>query len=101
MKKIIVYMNPDNNNEIDGGIFKSNLKFPGCLKILYEIPLEVSGKTYQERKNDLEEKAKEWQGSNGEFISWSYGELATIQGFFERNGKRYGLLKEFKENCIC
>lgn len=30
----------------------------------------------------------------------SYGELAEVQAIFERLGKRYGLLKEFKENCI-
>ena len=34
-------------------------------------------------------------------LSWSYSELAEIQGYFERIAKKYGLIKEFKENCIC
>jgi hypothetical protein len=31
----------------------------------------------------------------------SYGELADIYNFFEVNGKRYGLIQEFRENAIC
>lgn len=67
---------------------------PDC--ILYYIPLTISGGSYQERKNNLEETAKEWQRSNGDFIDWSYGELATIQSFFEVNARRYGLIETFK-----
>lgn len=65
------------------------------------IPLKVSGKTYQERKNDLQNKAIEWSNTQGSYPRWSYSELGEIQDFFERNGKRYGLLKEFQENAIC
>ena len=63
------------------------------------IPLKVTGKTYAERKDDLQNKAIEWSYA-GSVSNWSYGELATIQGFFETQGKRYGLIKEFKENGI-
>lgn len=100
MKKIIIYMNPDNNNEVDGGIFKNDVKFPGFLKILYEIPLTVSGKSYTNRKNDLREKAIEYQNSWYDFCGFSYGEIATISDFFVNNGRKYGLTKEFKENGI-
>jgi hypothetical protein len=31
----------------------------------------------------------------------SWGELAYWQEYFEKLGKRYGLLTEFRENCIC
>lgn len=31
----------------------------------------------------------------------SYGELAIWQEHFERLGRRYGLLREFRENAIC
>jgi hypothetical protein len=29
------------------------------------------------------------------------GELADASDFFEINGKKYGLLRKFRENCIC
>lgn len=32
--------------------------------------------------------------------NYSYGELAYFQDYFERLGRRYGLIKEFKENAI-
>lgn len=69
--------------------------------ILLYIPLQVSGRTYQERQNDLREKAIEWSNNLNEFPNWSYSELGDISEFFETNGRRYGLLKEFQENCIC
>lgn len=68
-------------------------------EIIDYIPLEVKGKTYAERKGDLIDKAIEWNYASGA-ANWSYGELATIQEFFERNGKRYGLIREFRENGI-
>lgn len=59
---------------------------------------KLTGVTYQERKNDLEEKAKLTQYVDIGGLSW--GELYEIQVYFETQGKRYGLLREFKENCI-
>jgi hypothetical protein len=61
---------------------------------------KVSGKTYTERKENLRDLAIEYSNNVGE-TCLSYGELAEIGCFFEKNGKRYGLLKEFKENGIC
>lgn len=72
---------------------------PTCNNIS-TLDFKIGGKTYQERKNNLEELAKDWQ-LNFAALPWSYGELAEIGDFFHRNGKRYGLLTEFKENCIC
>ena len=69
--------------------------------IVCYIPMTVSGRTYQELKNDIRNKAIEWSNNQGEYAAWSYGELADIQGFFETNGRRYGLLTEFRENAIC
>lgn len=60
----------------------------------------IYGDTYKDKKEYLRELAIKWQHEFSS-LSWSYGELAEIQGYFEKNGKRYGLLKEFKENCIC
>ena len=106
MKTIIIFNEVNNHlNEIVGGIYtgidhKTAAAEIGKNNILYFIPLRIAGKSYQERKNNLEETAKEWQRSNYDFIDWSYSELAEIQSFFEANGKRYGLIKEFTENGI-
>lgn len=57
-------------------------------------------KTYQQRKEEAREKAIEWQY---DFCNhnYSWGELAYWDNYFEKLGKRYGLLKEFRENGIC
>lgn len=60
------------------------------------------GNSYTERKAVLEQQAIDYQtsfSSDDTIISW--GELADIQNYFSRYGKRYGLLKEFHENGIC
>lgn len=62
--------------------------------------LKVSGKNYEDRKSYLQDLAINYS-NNFASLSWSYGELINIQDFFFKNGKRYGLLKEFKENAIC
>lgn len=55
---------------------------------------------YQKRKEELREEAIEWQAS---LSAWcpSYGELAYCYEYFEKLGRRYGLLREFRENGIC
>lgn len=63
------------------------------------LDFSVRGRTYEERKADAREKALVFQYDFA-CLPWSYGELATIAEQFEKIGKRYGLLKEFKENCI-
>jgi hypothetical protein len=54
---------------------------------------------YAIRKADVREEAIEWQA---DFCNhnYSYGELAWYSNYFTRLGKRYGLLREFKENAI-
>jgi len=54
---------------------------------------------YQDKKAAIEDKAIEY--SNNQAGGLSYGEIADIQGYFETYGKRYGLLREFRENAIC
>lgn len=103
MKTIIIYQD---NKEIDGGIYqdisyKTAAAEIGENNILLYIPLTVSGNTYLDRKNDLREKAIEYQNSWYDFCGFSYGEIGDIQAFFENNGRRYGLLTEFRENAIC
>lgn len=43
--------------------------------------------------------AQQWQADFANF-NYSYSELAEWQNFFEEYGKKYGLIKEFKENAI-
>lgn len=68
-------------------------------KIIGTLDFKIKGKNYNERKNNAIELAKDYQCDFGQY-NWSYSELATIYNFFENVGKRYGLLKEFKENGI-
>ena len=72
---------------------------PYCKNISI-LDFKISGKTYEEKKASLEDLAKDWQ-YNFSSLSWSYSELAEICNYFYENGKRYGLLKVFKENAIC
>lgn len=55
---------------------------------------------YQKRKNAVHNEAIEWQYDFNNH-SYSWGEIAYYQEYFERLGRRYGLLTEFRENCIC
>ena len=63
------------------------------------LQFKINGKNYQERKENLKDLAIDYQ-LNFSTLSWSYGEIATIQYYFYTNARRYGLIKEFKENCI-
>ena len=69
-------------------------------KIQTMILFKVGGKTYTEKKENLRDLAIKFSNNVGK-TCLSYGELAEINYFFEKNGKRYGLLKEFKENGVC
>lgn len=67
------------------------------------IPFHVHGKTYAARKESARQLAIDFQNceDGSADINLSYRELSYIQGFFERVGKKYGLLREFRENAIC
>lgn len=56
--------------------------------------------TYKTKKEMARQEAIDWQN---DFCNhnYSYGELAEFGYYFEKLGKRYGLLKEFRENGIC
>jgi len=56
--------------------------------------------TYAERKERAREKAIDWQlNESNKPMSW--GEVAEWSNYFEKLGRRYGLLREFRENAIC
>ncbi len=55
--------------------------------------------TYQEKKEKIRSEAMEFQASFDNY-NYSYGELFEIQTYFIANARKYGLMKEFKENGI-
>lgn len=67
------------------------------------IPFQIHGKTYADRKENARQLAIDFQNceDGSADINLSYRELSYIQSFFEHVGKRYGLLREFRENAIC
>lgn len=54
---------------------------------------------YQLNKGIARDTAIQWQLEFNEH-NYSYGELYEFGVYFEKLGKRYGLLKEFRENGI-
>ena len=55
--------------------------------------------TYKKNKERARQTAIAWQAATAETaITW--GELAEASAYFEKLGKRYGLLTEFRENGI-
>ena len=84
---------------IDNSMLNCVLSIPGIV-ITCRIDFTIHGKTYQERKASLETLAIEF--SNFGDTAGLYGtDMWYINDFFRRNGKRYGLLTDFIENCLC
>ena len=54
---------------------------------------------YQKGKEKARNEAIEWQ-SDFAAHNYSYGELAYFSDYFETKARRYGLLREFRENGI-
>lgn len=74
--------------------------FSPATDIIGVLDFTIKGNTYEEKKDYLEDLAKEYQLYYSQY-SWSYGELAEICDYFNKMGKRYGLLGVFRENGIC
>ena len=54
---------------------------------------------YREKKEAARMEAIEWQADFANH-NYSYGELSYFQTYFEEKARRYGLIREFRENCI-
>lgn len=86
-------------NNVNGwDLFHSDTFSPETKNIKI-LQFKINGKNYQERKENLKDLAIDYSLHFAP-LSWSYGEIATIQDYFYTNARRYGLIKEFKENCI-
>lgn len=55
--------------------------------------------TYAQRKESARQEAIDWQLEASE-QNLSYGELAEAGDHFHKIGKRFGLIREFRENGI-
>ena len=55
---------------------------------------------YQAGKARAREKAIQFQTNIANGVLYSYYDIANIQIMFERLARRYGLVKEFRENAI-
>lgn len=62
------------------------------------ICFALYGKNYASKKVQLQGIAIEY--SHFDTSGLSASELAEITAFFRRNGKRFGLIKEFEENAV-
>ena len=54
---------------------------------------------YKTKKEELRQKAINWQYAQSEH-DFNLMILSNVSFYFEKQGKKYGLLKEFKENAI-
>lgn len=68
-------------------------------KIIFTSSYSVLS-SYEKRKEEVREEAIEYQSTFGDH-NYSWGEVAEKEAYFRDLGKRYGLLREFHENCIC
>lgn len=55
---------------------------------------------YIKNKEKIRQQAIEWQ-HDFEEQDYCWADLIIYQQYFEEQGKKYGLLKEFRENGIC
>ena len=56
-------------------------------------------KNYQTRKEEARREAIDYQ-AKASAAAYSLGELAEIQAYFEKIARRFGLVREFRENAI-
>lgn len=62
--------------------------------------MKTTKTTYKAKKEMARQEAIDWQKDVANH-DYNYGELAEFGEHFEKLGRRYGLLKEFRENGIC
>ena len=64
------------------------------------IAFRIKGTGYKARKQELRNIAIDWS-NNGNAGNLSWLDTVEISDWFYRNGKRYGMLAEFRENGLC
>ena len=80
-----------------GDVFRDTFN-PDIEETAVIIEFKTHGKTYAERRENLRDLAVRFSTACEGGFSW--GEEIQVISWFEKNGKRYGLTREFKENGI-
>lgn len=80
-----------NRHELHADLFSPCVSWEG-------VVFEICRGSYQEQKEQAREIARRWQELYAPGLFWS--DLAIIGGWFEKIARRYGLAREFRENCI-
>lgn len=100
---LIKYVNTD--KKIDVTIAEDDFLFNELINnynVLDYIKLAVNGYTYSDRREAARNLAIAAQAFDSDTdLQFSYLELMKISNCFEKIGKQYGLLKEFRDNAIC
>ena len=68
-------------------------------KAFYTIHPEKKTSDYEKKRFFLQMFAQEWQSDFDRF-TYTLNDILGYQSFFEEYGKKYGLLREFRENGI-
>ena len=98
MKEFIEELKHNQNINFEKGL-ENRIDIDYVIERLEDIQ-KGKKKTYYERKEEIRQEAIDWQlDFNKHNYRWL--ELANWGDYFYKKGKRYGLLKEFKENGIC
>ena len=87
--RYLLYINYDETTILGDCDYEDELSELGYLMVVYA-----------RSKSELVEQAKDFQLLFGNGVALSWGDLAYFSNYFETLGKRYGLLKEFRENGI-
>lgn len=87
------------NSNLFNMICKYDLEQVGAASFYVLAKREKFKKTYQSKRAILRDFAINWQSEFSSLI-YSWGNLADWGAFFEEYGKKYGLLREFRENGI-
>ena len=55
---------------------------------------------YEKNKNKIRQQAIDWLASFSEGKTYYWSEMAEASDYFEKMGRRYGLLQEFRDNGV-
>ena len=76
--------------------------FSPIIDTIFVTDFKISGKNYNDKKENARSLAIDIQHTYIYYdIYTSYYDTMQLSSIFEKIGKRYGLLKEYKENGIC
>ena len=105
MNKLRLIICELNNGKSDKLITFNDYDY-NCIKNAYKvldlIVLEIQGKTYTEKRKAAQNLAIDFDLFRNQEtdIDLSIPDYSTVENYFKKIGKRYGLTQEFKENAV-